>query len=181
MKRNRFQAVGLVTLAAVGLAILTHLIPPLTPGVAAGPELNPAGGGGSALSINGSTFVPLSSDVVFHTGSGGGVAVTGGTDRTMRAPVILPDGAEVSGITLYYYDGTSANMSAVLWRWDKGAGLGIGPPAASVGSTGYGNVYSAANASFAVIDNRRYSYLVQVDWEAPSSLLRLMRVVVVYN
>jgi hypothetical protein len=184
MRENLFRTLGLVVLAVVGLAALTQLIPPITRGLAAEPPFNPAAAG-QPLNITGITFVPNSSDTVFEPNAFGGVAVIGGDDRRMHAPLILPDGAQVTGLVFYYYDGATGSMRARLLR-NRIQSYSIlemlvvdSPP----GSSGYGSTlvsYSPLDAD-AVIDNRNYNYEIEVWWPVGSSDLRLMRVAVMYQ
>ena len=103
----------------------------------------------------------------------------------MHAPVLLPDGALVSGLTFYYYDNHSTGfMSARLIR-NNDPGIGSRTTLADApspgGLRGYDDAYDSTGPSPVEIDNARYNYEVEVYWSDGSSDLKLMSVKLFYT
>jgi hypothetical protein len=139
----------------------------------------------SVLHIAGASFVPESSATVFLADGNGAVAVTGSSARYMHAPVLLPDGAQVSGLTFYYYDNLNPDtMTARLIRNnDPGTGLRtvLAEAASPAGGAGYGSAYGSVGPTPIVIDNACYNYEIEVSWTVGSSNLKLTSVKVYYT
>lgn len=148
-----------------------------------------AGGDGlaaaSVLHITGASFVPESSATVFLADGNGAVAVTGSSGRYMHAPVLLPDGAQVSGLTFYYYDNQNSDtMTARLIR-NNDPGIGfrtvLAEASSPVGVAGYSSAYGSVGPTPIVIDNARYNYEIEVSWTVGSSNLKLTSIKVFYT
>jgi len=186
MKRQHWLSISLMMIALIGLVILVQPVAPAGAGDGGG---SVQGGGGSALSIAGDTFVPDSSSTVFQTNADGAVMVKGTTAPFMYAPVNLPDGAQITTLVFYYYDNNDPGyMAAYLIRNnDPSAGsrtyLASAPsPSGVVAGTHY-SYFSYTLSTPEVVDNARYNYEVEVYWSAASTEangLRLMGTKVVY-
>lgn len=81
----------------------------------------PAGTAFSYLFIAGSAFHPLESATPYSYPGSGCIAKTGGTSNLFAHKVILPQGAVVRYLRLYYYDISSDSVTAFFTTYD-GAG-----------------------------------------------------------
>lgn len=184
MKRQHWLSISLMVIALIGLVILVQ---PVAPAGAGDGGESVQGGGGSALSIAGDTFVPESSNTVFQTNAASAVAVKATTAPYMHAPVNLPDGAQITSLVFYYYDNNDPGyMIARLIRNNDPA---VGGRASLIGgqspdgAVGYGNI-SVTSPTPEVVDNDRFNYEIEVYWSAASTEangLRLMGVKIVYS
>ena len=102
------------------------------------------------------------------------------------APVILPQGAIIRGINVYYYDTVAGQrMFTTLWRNDhdffRTELVALDSPDGTAG--GYWKDYAASAAALAdrTVDNSQYSYWVETEWSAASTDLRLMAVRIYYE
>jgi hypothetical protein len=186
MKQRVFLSLGIILAALIGMAALAQAHVPAASGEK---EAGQAGahslGGSGVLHIAGASFVPESSSTVYSTSGEGDVSVTGASDRYMHAPVLLPDGALVSGLTFYYYDNHATGLvSAGLIRNndpDIGSRSILANAASPGGIRGYDNAYGSTGPSPVEIDNARYNYEVEVNWSDGSSDLKLMSVKLFYT
>jgi hypothetical protein len=171
----------------VGLLALARWVPLTVHSQAAEARPGRPAGGGDTLGISGWTFVPENDSTAYEIDGGGGIYMTGGSypsDTRVHAPVHLPDGVQVTGITFYCFDTVAADMSAVLLR-NNDAYLGASYPLAeawSSGSGGYGNISDTIDTP-ETIDNERYNYEVRVTWWSATdgADLKLMSVAVHYT
>ena len=119
------------------------------PDMAADGTNAPAGVAGQYLFLAGSAFTPRASDQTITypaagcTNSSGGFVVTS---------LELPDGAEVFGLRLYYYNnGSSGSVSGALSSYTGDGGYTDHILGNSTGNTGYSSEYFQATSL--VIDN----------------------------
>ncbi len=188
MKRQHWLAISLMMIATIGLIILVQPVAPAGAGDGGGSVLGGGGGSSSALSIAGNTFVPRSSSTVFQTTATNGVAVKDDTDPHMHAPLNLPDGAQITSLTFYYYDNNDPGcMKAHLIRNDAAGGraslIGVQSPYEAEAGSHYGNITFTPSTP-EVVDNDHYNYEIEVLWTAASTTaneLWLMGVKVVYS
>jgi hypothetical protein len=183
--KQRILVFGVALLALAGLARLTQQATPIALGQAREGQFDAPTGGGGTLSIAGASFVPGSSDTVYLSDATGGMAVTGSGDRTMHAPVLLPDGAQLVSIRFHYLDDTpSSAMTARLVR-NNDATLGqrllLATAQSPPGVSGYSNTYASVSPSVAKIDNAHYNYELEIYWEVGSADLKAMGVKVYYT
>ena len=186
MRHRVFLSLAIVLVTLTGMAALAQARVPATSGEE---EIGQANahilGGSGVLRIAGASFVPESDTTVYTTHGEGDVSVTGASDPFMHAPVLLPDGALVSGLTLYYYDNHATGLvSAGLIRNndpDIGSRSILANAASPGGIRGYDDSYDATDPSPVEIDNARYNYEVEVWWSEGSSELRLMSVKLFYT
>jgi hypothetical protein len=185
MRQRACLSLGIVLVALIGIAAVALIA---IPSVRVEAEASEAGapnvGGAGVLHIAGASFVPESSSTVYSTSGEGDVAVTGASDTYMHAPVLLPDGALVSGLTLYYYDLDPGYVRASLIR-NNDPEIRLGSTLASAfsppGATGYSNDYVPTSPNPVEIDNARYNYQIEVYWSEGSSDLKLMSVKLFYT
>ena len=186
MRHRVFLSLGIVLVALTGMAALAQARAPATSGQE---EVGQANahilGGSGVLHIAGASFVPESDTTVYTTYAEGDVAVTGGSARWMHAPVLLPDGALVSGLTFYFKDNHGSNsMIARLYRNNDpgvGARTMLAQAPSPPGVSWPGNAYSPTTPNPVEIDNGRYTYEVEVEWSSGSPDLRLMSVKLFYT
>lgn len=111
----------------------------------------------------------------------GCIHTTGGTDLIINTKLILPDGAIIRYLRLYYYDNsTSGRVSAYLTRYDPGSDTNdlISAASSTSGAGGYGTVLSPVLSE--VVDNSNYSYTL-IGWpSANDSNLRVCGMRVAY-
>lgn len=174
-------ALSLAVMAIVVCGLVTFGSAPLLVTQA---EAQEGGGGAGVLAIPGCTFVPESSTTVYEGDGEGGVAVTGGS-LFMHAPVLLPDGARVSGIAIYFYDNHNPGVvTAYLVRNNDtapGSSTVLAAAHSPTGTAGYDREYGSVGPTPIAIDNGRYNYQIEAQWGLGSSALRLMMVQVSYT
>jgi hypothetical protein len=81
----------------------------------------PAGSAFAYLRIAGSTFLPFDGTTTFAYPGVGCISKTGGIDSRFAHKVVLPDGALVRYLRLYYYDESPEQVTAFFTSYD-GAG-----------------------------------------------------------
>lgn len=135
------------------------------PDLASDDSAAPNGASGTFLFIAGSAFTPLgSTQTVEYSGSGCSTS-----NGTMTTSVMLPDGAEVLGFRMYYYnDGTPSNFATVRFQ----SYTGLGGQATLItglagGNTDYESQYFQSTSTL-VIDGFNYSYALTAS--APSGM-----------
>ena len=115
----------------------------------------PAGVAGQYLFVAGSAFTPRNSSATI-TYPGGGC--TNSSGDWVLTSLELPEGAEVLGLRLYYYNnGASGSVAGALTSYTGAGGSTDLILGSSTGSTGYSSEYFPA-ASSLVIDNGGQSY-----------------------
>jgi hypothetical protein len=142
-------------------------------------------------SISGDTFKPRYITPGTYLLSGGGTAgtyfhtsSTGGGGDQLFAPVHLPDGATITGITVYYNDATAAtDLSATFFRHSITGGYTSITAFSSSGSAGPG---SASASLSTVVNNSNTFYEVYIrpssgNWSAVGSSLMLIGVTFSYT
>ena len=95
------------------------------------------------LSIAGSTFHPHDSSTTYSYSGNGCIHKTGGPSSLFARRAILPDGAVVKFLRLYYYDMSSANILAFFTTYDGAGSFNERTSVSSAGGTsGYGTMLS---------------------------------------
>jgi hypothetical protein len=188
MKRQHWLSTSLLMIALIGLIVVVQPVAPAGAGDGGGSIQG--GGGSSALSIAGDTFVPESDSTVFRTNANGAVMVNSTTDAYMHAPVNLPDGAQIATLVFYYYDNNDPGYMVAYLIRNNAFGFGSraylaspSSPSGIVAGSHYGNS-SYTLPMPEVVDNASYNYEIEVHWTAASTEangLRLMGVKVVYS
>ncbi len=113
---------------------------PLIP--ASAPDNVPAATPFSYLNIVGTAFVPRNDGVGF-TFAGGGCTYTTAGNRRLTFKTLLPDGALVKYVRIFYKDTSATEMNVWLTSYD-GAGTNVDlTMVASSGDSGYGTTLSA--------------------------------------
>jgi hypothetical protein len=175
MKPRFSLSLGLIFVTLLGLIGLVQVAPPVAHSL----------GGAGVLHIAGASFVPESNLTAYLDSGNGGVAVTGGDQRYMHAPVLLPDGVQVSGFWFYYQDNHNpGNMTArLVYHNDPQLGFRqtLADTVSPVGIAGYGSAYASVGVSPIEIDNNAYNYEMEVYWSAGSSDLTLMSIKIFYT
>ena len=175
----------LSTVLALIIVGLIALVPPAGANVASQIEASDDDVSAMAdtyLSFAGSVFVPESSATQFETDAVGGVWLTGSTNPYMHAPLILPDGAQIYGFRLYYYDDSAGLVRARLIRnMDPSPGSRNSLITIDSSDGGYGSLYDSTGGPPIVVDNARYNYEIEVYFSTASPNLNLMRIRVYYN
>jgi len=136
---------------------------------------------GTSVRIVGIGFNPRLSTTGYATeGTGSGIYSTGAAVFGFEVPVVLPQGATATKLTLYYSNvGAADDAVGQLWftRYDlAGAYVDLASvlPATTVVGAG------SASATFsAVIDNNTYGY--GLVWKSPTNVNRLMGAQVDYT
>ena len=123
------------------------------------------------FNMPGATFLPHSNSV--NWGYGGAGCLDPSTTGTWRAPLLLPDGAQISVFTFGYYNtSTAAGSTARLYRytWD-GKSVQLTSVTAPSGSVKTGYNYATATISPALtIDNWNNSYALVWDGSTTQEL-----------
>lgn len=104
----------------------------------------PAGAAFGYLRIAGSTFHPLDNATTYSYPGNGCISKTGGTGSVVAHKVVLPEGAVVRFLRLYYYDNSASTVTAFFTTYD---GAGNFVERENVGSDtngGYGTSLSPA-------------------------------------
>lgn len=129
------------------------------PDMAADGIAAPSGGGSDYLFVAGSAFTPRRSSITV-TYPGGG-CVNGSSDYLVTS-LELPQGAQVSGVRLFYYnDGTSASANAALTSYTGDGGSNDLIFQTTTQNTGYVSEYFTPAAPPLVIDNGNQAYTLQ--------------------
>jgi len=110
--------------------------------------------------VSGSALRPRDNDVSHSTNNSGGCSyVIGGDANTVwNVPVLLPNGATVDTLRMYYYDTSGSNSSAWFTAYDLYGTIAHEWNVNSSGSTGNG--YRDSAAINHKIDYNTYSYLI---------------------
>lgn len=105
----------------------------------------PAGSLYAYQSVAGSTFHPLDSNTSYSYPGNGCIAKTGGAESRFVHRIVLPQGAVVRFLRLYYYDTSASDLSAFFTTYD-GAGNYSEVTTVSSGSgpTGFATTLSPA-------------------------------------
>lgn len=131
--------------------------------------------------VAGATLKGRSSTTEYAYDGLGCIHGTAGTDRVTNIELILPDGATIKYLRLYYYDtSTTGNVRAFLTRYDPGSATSdlISTESSTAGNSGYGTSLSAQLNE--VVDNGTYAYTI-IGWpSANSSGLRVCGMRVAY-
>lgn len=132
----------------------------------------------SYISIPAAAFTPR------NTPSGrvnDGYMLSDSAGGTFYAPVQLPHGATVTGMTFYWWDSSSEAVTCTLRLDAMGQAGYFDTPMAQVVSTGSsGSGFgSTGSISYATIDNAHYIYYLK--WEIPGSSLGGRGVVIDYT
>jgi len=124
---------------------------------------------GGVLSHAGISFVSGASDNSYEYANWGGVRMN--SDGYMTAPVHLPSGATVTGLTLYYNDASVASFIQLsLYQRIRGSGgMQIMATANSVGSGGFGSTTDSSIIS-PTVNNASYDYVLRASWTTTSSV-----------
>lgn len=143
------------------------------------------------FSISGDTFKPRDIRPNTYLISGRSTAGTyfdptsgGGVGDQLFAPVHLPHGATITGMTFYYYDASSLNLSATLFRHTTTGSYVTLTTITSSGSSGNGSVSSSPLST--VVNNNTSFYEVYVRpssgvWSTAGADLRLIGVTISYT
>lgn len=110
--------------------------------------------------VSGSVLRPRDNDVNYTTNGYGGCSYVASGDATTvwNAPVLLPNGATVNTLRMYYYDTNGANSQAWLTVYDL---YGVIVNEWLVTSTGNsGNGFRDSATINHKIDHNTYSYLI---------------------
>lgn len=105
----------------------------------------PAGVAFSYLHIAGSTFHPLDNTTTYDYPGNGCIAKTGGTSPLFAHKVVLPEGAFVYFLRLYFYDDSASLVTAFFTSYD---GAGNFVEWTSVGSTTTNNYGSTLSPEY---------------------------------
>lgn len=104
----------------------------------------PAGTLFEYLRIAGSTFHPLDNATTYDYPGAGCIAKTGGVDARFAHKVILPEGAGVRYLRLYYYDTSSSDVVAFFTTYDGAGNFSERGSVSSIGGlSGYNSVVSS--------------------------------------
>ena len=110
--------------------------------------------------VTGSALRPRDSGVSYTTNTSGSCAyVTGGDASTVwNVPVLLPNGATVNTLRMYYYDTSGSNSTAWFTIYDLYGSIVQEWSVSTSGSSG--NSYNDSAAINHKIDYNTYSYLI---------------------
>ena len=163
------------------LRVLTMAITllPLSAGLPGGDRSTAAaplrGGGTQYLSIAGTSFVSANSGNTYQYQYGGGVKLTAvsGPWPFMTAPVELPDGAVIHGLTLYYSDSDdTANIILWLQRSNRAGGIDTMAGVATSGSSGTGYITdNSITSGTETVDNGSYNYSLAAELDSANVIL----------
>jgi hypothetical protein len=98
----------------------------------------------------------------------------------MVAPVNLPDGATITGLSVYVFDNdTTYDVSASLYQTNATSTvLNVGTTNSSSGAPGYVTLTATANS---VVDNSHYSYYIRFVTVENNTALRIHGAKVTYT
>lgn len=131
------------------------------------------------LTIAGSAFHPVSNATPYSYPGGGCIAKTGNGDGLFTHKAILPDGAIVRYLRLYYYDTSSQTLLGFVTKYD-GAGNIVQSSSASSTDGGFGSALSP-DLNF-VVDQFTDAVSVIINMGSQNdSTLRLCRVRIAYE
>jgi hypothetical protein len=88
-------------------------------------------------------FRPRQSSTLYQYSGSGCINLTGGTDPRFQAPLLLPEGAVIKYLRIYYNDTTTENLTAWITRYQPGVSNADLTVVTSTGNTGYGTALSA--------------------------------------
>jgi hypothetical protein len=130
-------------------------------------------------SLSSEAFLPGSNVDYYNTYGNGGAYIVSGSGALV-APVNLPDGAVVTEFKVFFYDGSSADMSVSLEIQTMSGGY---ITMANVNSTGTPGYYNSADTtiSSATIDNSQYGYLIYAYSSTWDSNLKIKGVAIKYT
>ncbi len=136
--------IGLLTLSAtmpIAAAPGDQAVPPRSP---ASPQPDqPAASALEYLWIAGSSFHPLDSSTTYSYPGSGCIAKTGGSNSAFAHRVVLPQGAVVNYLRLYYYDTSTSTVTAFFTTYDGAGNFNERSNVASVNqAAGYGSALS---------------------------------------
>lgn len=138
------------------------------------------------LSIPASAFDVRNPNSVREIGSGGQFIVAVGIDDLAYAPVVLPDGAVITGIRAWMWDSSASSLRVQLRAVaNTGGYTNISPELSSTGSSSSTKEYRADVDNWA-LDTSAHSLVVQAfvpdgDWDAIRFDIRLQHVIVEYR
>lgn len=118
--------------------------------------------------IPASVLVPVDHDVQVKYGYMGCIYTVAGAGYLLNAPLEIPDGSQLVGMRMYYYDtSTTGNASGwiTLYHAD-GSDFEDLLNVVSSGSSGRGDVWTTADD---IIDAYNYSYVINARFETNSS------------
>jgi len=98
--------------------------------------------------ILGSALKPRSSNATYAYDANGCIHVTGGTEIRLQYPVLLPYGAEVKFLRIYYVDTNAADSTLWLTQYDSGVSSTDITSVNSAGTGGYGTSLSPEVSHF---------------------------------
>ena len=114
--------------------------------------------------VAGATLKGRSSSTEFAYDGLGCIHTTAGSSRITNIELILPDGATIRYLRLYYKDSsTTGAVQTFLTRYDPGSGTSdlVSATSSTSGAPGYGTVLSPALTE--VVDNANYAYTL-IGW-----------------
>jgi hypothetical protein len=132
------------------------------------------------LFLSANTFVPYDDDMTYNYGGGGCVYRTGGASR-MNHSVVLPQGAEISQVRLYFKDSNSVYNAAVrLYAFPGNGTSETLVDLETAGSPGQGYLDSAPFLHR--VDNSAEALTLQLDFQdSANDLLEICGVRVRYQ
>ena len=109
----------------------------------------------------GTAFNPRTSTSTFAYNFSGCVYETGGTDNRFMAPLLLPEGAMIKFLRLYYDDSNAASdLTAWITRYQPGVTSEDITSVTSSGSGGYGSTLSAEVSHVVDLTNWAYTVII---------------------
>lgn len=144
----------------------------------------------SKLEINGSTTIPNTSSYTFSSPVSRTMIIPGyifssendGFSTTWSAPLVLPNGAQITNFEAHVYDqnnSTNMNVYLEIVPWGSFSPSPMITSNYSVGATGH-QYLSSTISSPIIIDNNNNSYFLYTSFE-PNSALKLHGVKITYN
>jgi len=134
------------------------------------------------FTVGGEGFVPGSNVDYINTYGNGGAYIAAATSGGLVAPVHLPQGARVTRLTVYAYDGSGSDMSVWLARLSMATGgYAIVADINTAGAPGYASWTNTAIA-LPIIDNTTFAYHIYAyssAWDGGN--LRIMGARVTYE
>jgi hypothetical protein len=108
--------------------------------------------------IIGTAFQPRKSSSDYDYSTNGCMSQIAGSDFRFQAPLLLPDGAVIKYLRIYFLDTAATDMTAWITRYEPGqANLDL-TGVQSTGTGGYGTTLSPAIAQ--VVDTATYAYVL---------------------
>lgn len=125
----------------------------------------------------GTAFNVRSSTTTFAYNFNGCVYETGGTDNRFMAPLLLPEGATIKFLRLYF-DDTSAGSDLTAWltRYQPGVTSEDLTSVTSSGSAGYGTALSAEITHTVDLDGWAYTVIIAPNGNATTNTFCGVRV-----